>query len=227
MEGQQTTDVTVSQGGHRDREDRRHQADSKLAQDATELIRDTTPPLIFHHSRRVYLFGSLQARALGIRPDPELLYVAALFHDTGLVPPYRSDDQRFEMDGADQARAFLLSHDIPAGDADNGLTAVALHTTPEVPYKMAPEIAATTAGVETDVLGLRLANISRTEIDEVTAAHPRPDFKQQILQAFTDGFKHRPDTTFGTVNADVLEHFVPGFRRTDFVEVIQNSAWPE
>ncbi|MER6978962.1 HD domain-containing protein [Streptomyces carpinensis] len=201
--------------------------DSKLVQDATELIRDTTPPLIYHHSRRVYLFGSLQARALGVQPDPELLYVAALFHDTGLVPPYRSDDQRFEMDGADQARAFLLSHDIPGAEAETVWTAIALHTTPEVPYKMVPEIAATTAGVETDVLGLHLANISQAEIDEVTAVHPRPDFKRQILQAFTDGFAHRPDTTFGTVNADVLEHFVPSFRRVDFVDVIQNSAWPE
>ncbi|MFF0793950.1 HD domain-containing protein [Streptomyces spiralis] len=201
--------------------------DSKLVQDATDLIRDTTPPLIYHHSRRVYLFGSLQARALGVHPDPELLYVAALFHDTGLVPPYRSDDQRFEMDGADQARAFLLSHGVLDGDADTVWTAIALHTTPEVPYKMAPEIAATTAGVETDVLGLHLANIGRAEIDEVTAAHPRPDFKRQILKAFTDGFAHRPDTTFGTVNADVLDHFVPGFRRVDFVDVIQDSAWPE
>jgi hypothetical protein len=61
----------------------------------------------------------------------------------------------------------------------------------------------------------------------VTDAHPRPDFKWQILAAFTNGFSGRPGTTFGTVNADVLEHFVPGFRRTDFVEVIESSAWPE
>lgn len=201
--------------------------DSPLAKAATELIRDTTPPLIFHHSRRVYLFGSLQAAARGLRPDPELLYIAALFHDTGLVAPYRSDEQRFEMDGADQARAFLLTHGLSEGDAEKVWTAIALHTTPEVPYKLAPEIAATTAGVETDVLGLHLGDLTRAQIDEVTAAHPRPDFKRQILHAFTDGFKHRPDSTFGTVNADVLEHFVPGFRRIDFVDVIRNSAWPE
>lgn len=201
--------------------------DSELVRAATDLIRDTTPPLIFHHSRRVYLFGSLQAAALGLRPDPELLYVAAMFHDTGLVAPYRGDDQRFEMDGADQARAFLLTHGLSEGDAEKVWTAIALHTTPEVPYKLAPEIAATTAGVETDVLGVNLARLTRAQIDEVTAAHPRPDFKRQILRAFTEGFRHRPDSTFGTVNADVLEHFVPGFRRTDFVEVIQNSAWPE
>jgi HD domain len=201
--------------------------DSALAREATELIRETTTPLIFDHSRRVYLFGSLQARALGLDPDPELLYTAALFHDTGLVSPYRSADQRFELDSADQARAFLLGHGLSEGDADIVWTAIALHTTPEVPYKMAPEIAATTAGVETDVLGLRLDDLDRAEIDAVVAAHPRPDFKRRILAAFTEGFQDRPDTTFGTVNADVLEHFVPGFRRIDFVEVIRNSAWPQ
>jgi hypothetical protein len=201
--------------------------DSALVRDATDLISETTSELIFHHSRRVFLFGSLQARALGLRPDPELLYVAALFHDAGLVPAYRSDDQRFELDGADQARAFILTHGGSESDADLVWTAIALHTTPEVPYKMAPEIAATTAGVETDVLGLRLQNLSAAEIDDVTAAHPRPDFKRRILHAFADGFSYRPETTFGTVNSDVLEHFLPGFRHIDFVDVIENSAWSE
>ncbi|KRC51596.1 diguanylate cyclase [Leifsonia sp. Root227] len=201
--------------------------DSSLVADATELVRTTTPELIFNHSRRVFLFGSLQAARAGLRPDAELLYVAALFHDLGLVPPYRGDQQRFELDGADQARAFLASHGFSAADAEQVWTAIALHTTPEVPWRMAPVIAATTAGVETDVLGLRLDALTEDEIAAVVAAHPRPQFKERILAAFTDGFAERPDSTFGTVNADVLEHFVPGFRRTDFVEVIQNSAWPE
>jgi hypothetical protein len=201
--------------------------DTTVVAEATELIKNTSTPLLYDHSRRVFLFGSLQARKLGIAPDQELLYVAALFHDTGLVAPYRSDDQRFELDGAGQAQAFLLSHGYSASDAATVWTAIALHTTPEVPYRMAAEIAATTAGVETDVLGLNLQNITAAEIEEVTAAHPRPDFKRQILKAFTDGFAHRPDTTFGTVNADVLEHFVPGYRHLDFVDVIQDSAWPE
>jgi hypothetical protein len=201
--------------------------DSSLVKDATELIRDTTNELIFHHSRRVFLFGSLQSRRLAINPDAELLYVAALFHDTGLVPPYRGTAQRFEMDSADAARAFLVSHGFSGAETDVVWAAIALHTTPEVPYGMHPVIAATTAGVETDVLGIRLDAIESGKIEAVTSAHPRPNFKTEILQAFADGFKDRPDTTFGTVNADVLEHFIPGFRRTDFVDVIKNSAWPE
>jgi HD domain len=201
--------------------------DSRIAIEATELILDTTTPLIYHHSRRVFLFGSLQSRSLGVEPDPELLYVAALFHDTGLVPRYRGTTQRFELDSADAAKSFLTTSGFSDAEADVVWTAIALHTTPEVPYRLDPVIAATTLGVETDVLGMRLDSLAREDIDAVTAVHPRPNFKNEILQAFTEGFQERPETTFGTMNADVLEHFLPGFHRTDFVEVIKNSAWPE
>lgn len=201
--------------------------DTSIVRDATELIRDTTGELIYDHSRRVFLFGSLQANALELHPDAELLYVAALFHDTGLVEPYRTDTQRFEVDSADEARAFLTSRGITTDTANTVWTAIALHTTPGIPYRMHPVIAATTAGVETDVLGLHLSAIPRELRDQVVAAHPRPDFKHRILRAFNDGFAGRPETTFGTVNADVLAHFDPHFLRTDFVHVIQNSDWTD
>jgi HD superfamily phosphodiesterase len=169
----------------------------------------------------------LQGQRRGLSPDPELLYVGAMFHDLGLTDKYRTKDQRFEVDGADEARRFLASHGIAEDAATRVWTGIALHTTPGIPELMAPEIALVTAGVETDVLGIGYQDLDAAEIQAVTAAHPRPDFKRQILAAFTNGFRDRPDTTFGTVNADVLAHFVPGFIRTDFVEVIQNSAWPE
>jgi hypothetical protein len=150
-----------------------------------------------------------------------------MFHDLGLTENYRSTDQRFELDGADEARRFLAAHGLPEDRIRLAWLSIALHTTPEIPYHLEPEVALVTAGVETDVLGIGYADLDSTLIDAVVSAHPRPDFKRQILQAFTNGFKDRPDTTFGTVNADVLAHFVPGFIRTDFVEVIQSNAWPE
>ena len=61
----------------------------------------------------------------------------------------------------------------------------------------------------------------------ITALHPRPDFKRRILRAFTDGMAPRPGTTFGTVNADVLERFVPGYQRANLVDIIENSDWPQ
>jgi HD superfamily phosphodiesterase len=201
--------------------------DSPLAVAATELVRDSADELLFHHSRRVFLFGSLRGRADGVDADPELLYVGAMFHDLGLTPRYRRTDQRFEIDGADAARDFLLARGVGADAADRVWTAIALHTTPEIPLHMAPEIALVTRGVELDVLGIGYDAISDDERAAVVAAHPRPDFKNRILAAFTEGIADRPETTFGNVKADVLEHFVPGFERGDFVEVIKGSAWAE
>ena len=201
--------------------------DSKLAREITELVRDTEPPLLFHHSSRVYYWGALTGKRRGLRFDPEFLYAGAMFHDMGLTPKHASAHERFEVDSANAARDFLRSHGIADREIETVWTAIALHTTPGVPEHMEPEIALVTAGVETDVLGIGYADLDPADISAVTAAHPRPDFKRQILAAFANVFKDRPDTTFGTVNADVLEHFVPGFHRTDFVEVIESNAWPE
>jgi HD superfamily phosphodiesterase len=201
--------------------------DSDLVVQATELVRDVSPPLLFHHSRRVYLFGMLQGQRRGLYPDPELLYVGAMFHDLGLTDRYRTVNQRFEVDGADEARRFLDDHGIAVESQRRVWTAIALHTTPGIPEHMEPVIALVTAGVETDVLGIGYDELDQAAIQAVIAAHPRPNFKSQILEAFTNGFHDRPDTTFGTVNADVLAHFSPGFVRADFVNVIERSAWPE
>ncbi|MEU8137129.1 HD domain-containing protein [Streptodolium elevatio] len=201
--------------------------DSRIAAEATALVRDVTDDLLYDHSRRVYLFGAWQGTRKELAFDPELLYVGAMFHDLGLTPAYRTDDRRFEIDGAEEAAAFLRSHGVPEDSVRLVWEAIALHTTPEVPHWMAPEVALVTAGVELDVLGIGYADLPAATRDAVVAAHPRPDFKKRILAAFTDGIAHRPVTTFGNVKADVLAHFVPGFRRIDFVEVIEGSDWPE
>jgi HD superfamily phosphodiesterase len=201
--------------------------DTKLAREATELIRDRTSDLVYHHSRRVFFWGSLQGRNRDLSYDPELLYIGAMFHDLGLNEEYRRSDRRFEVSSADEARRFLRGHGVTEDSTRRVWTAIALHTTPGIPEFMEPEVALVTAGVETDVLGIGYHDISDADRAAVTALHPRPDFKRQILQAFNDGMAPRPDTTFGTVNADVLERFVPGFKRGNFVDVIQNSDWPE
>ncbi|MFI5680059.1 HD domain-containing protein [Streptomyces cellulosae] len=200
---------------------------TKLAREATELIRDTTSELIYHHSRRVYFFGSLQGRNRDLSFDPELLYIGAMFHDVGLSEAYHGSGRRFEVDSAEEAKRFLKAHGIPEDSIRRVWTAIALHTTPGIPQFMEPEVALVTAGVEYDVLGIDYGAIPEADRAEIVALHPRPDFKHQILGAFTDGIRPKPDTTFGNVKADVLEHFVPGFQRGDFVRTILESPWKE
>ncbi|MFJ9849084.1 HD domain-containing protein [Streptomyces sp. NPDC101150] len=201
--------------------------DSKLAREATDLVRDLTDDLLYDHSRRVYLFGARHGLDRGLDFDPELLYVGALFHDLGLTARFRASQRRFELDGADEARAFLAARGVPEDRARLVWEGIALHTTPEIPHHMAPEVALVTAGVELDVLGLGYDTLPAETRDAIVAAHPRPDFKRRILHAFHQGLAHRPQTTFGNVKADVLARFEEDYTRPNFVRIIEDSPWPQ
>ncbi len=200
--------------------------DGKLAQEVTELVRDTEPSLLFNHSTRVYYFGSLAGKKRGLKFDPELLYLGAMFHDMGLTPQYSSRADRFEVDGANTARAFLRQHNISEQEIDIVWTAIALHTTPGIPQYMHPVVALLTNGVEMDVLGMAYSEFSDADREAIVAAYPRTEhFKEDIIQAFYDGIKHKPETTFGNVKADVLADKDPKFQRINFCSVIRGSHW--
>jgi hypothetical protein len=200
--------------------------DSKLAREITELVTDTESPPLFHHSSRVFYWGALAGKRRGLRFDHELLYAGAMFHDMGLTVRHSSADERFEVDGANSARDFLRGHGIAQHDVETVWTAIALHTTLGIPRHMHPVVALVTAGVEMDVLGLSYAEYSDAEREAVVHAHPRtPRFKEDIIQAFYDGIKHKPETTFGNVKADVLADKDPEFTRGNFCGVIRRSAW--
>ncbi|WP_394827999.1 HD domain-containing protein [Pendulispora albinea] len=201
--------------------------DSKLAREATELVRDCSTPLLFHHSTRVYFFGALTGANKGLTFDPELLYVGAMFHDLGLTKRYASTSERFEVDGANAAANFLRAHGLADGAIEVVWDAIALHTTPGIPQHKKPEVALVTAGVEMDVLGLGFPNVSPEARARVVEAHPRgASFKEDILRAFFEGIHRKPNTTFGNVKADVLARMDPNYARVDFCEVILSSAWP-
>src|SRR5580700_12086653 len=104
--------------------------ESKLAREIMELVRDTEPALLFHHSSRVYYWSALTGKRRGLRFDPELLYAGAMFHDMGLAPTHASAHERFEVDGANVARDFLRGHGIAERDIEMVWTAIPLHTTP-------------------------------------------------------------------------------------------------
>ena len=127
--------------------------DSLLAKEATGILRENATDLLFNHSLRVYLFAAEQGRQQKLRFDAELLYIAAAFHDLGLLKKFSSPDERFEVDGANAARQFLAAHDVPEERIQTVWEAIALHTTPGIPPYMRPEVAVLYSGVLLDVLG--------------------------------------------------------------------------
>ena len=200
--------------------------DSQLAREVAQLIRDTESDLLFNHSTRVYLWGALLGKRKNVAFDPELLYVAAMFHDIGLTSAYRDSELRFEVDGANAARDFLRSHHVDEADVAKVWTAVALHTTPGIPEHMHGEIALVQAGAGMDVAGRGFDEFSEAQRAAVLAGFPRgADFAEKMIDAFFDGMKHRPGTTFGTFNDDFLAYKDPGFKRVDLCSIILNSRW--
>lgn len=201
--------------------------DSRLASEATELVRDCETELLYDHSLRVYFFGALRGRQRGYEFDSELLYVGAMFHDVGLTEKYSSPRDRFEVDGANAARDFLRRHEISEAAIDLVWDAIALHTTPDIPWHKKPEVALVTAGVEMDVLGLGFDEVSPEIRERVVEAYPRVDFKQGIIRAFADGIIRKPETAFGNVKADVLERHLPGYVRPNFCRMIEAAGFKD
>lgn len=102
--------------------------DSALARATTEYIREQEDDLLFHHSRRVFLWGALTGERKGLKYDAEQLYVGAMFHDLGLVEKHSSPDLRFEVDGANAARTFAKPFGLSDGDLEQVWLSIALHT---------------------------------------------------------------------------------------------------
>lgn len=200
--------------------------DSQLAREVTQLIRDSESHLLFSHSTRVYFWAAMTGKRKGLVFDPELLYTAAMFHDVGLTSKYNNSQLRFEVDGANAARDFLRSHGICAMDVEKVWNAIALHTTPGIPEHMHAEIALLQTGAGMDVAGRGFEEFTDAQRNAVISAYPRESgFAHKMIDAFYQGMKHRPQSTFGTFNDDFLAFKDPAFRRTDLCSIILCSHW--
>jgi len=85
--------------------------DTSLVRDAIELARSSSEPYLFNHVMRSWLFGILLSQGAEPAPDPELLAISTVLHDLGLTERYTGQN-RFEVDGANVARAFLKDRGI-------------------------------------------------------------------------------------------------------------------
>jgi HD superfamily phosphodiesterase len=200
--------------------------DTKLARDAAQFIRQPEGELLFQHSTRVYYWAALAAKRKGLTYDPELLYVAAMFHDFGLTAAYGGSHLRYEVDGANAARDFLRSQGASEADSELVWLAIALHTTNGISPHLFPIAALVAEGANMDLVGAGYDDFTAAQRNAVEAAHPRPQqFADDFMQALYDSLKHRPETTQGTGLADVMAYKDPAFVRRDFSKLMRNSHW--
>lgn len=200
--------------------------DSQLARDATELVRESEGEFLFDHSLRVYYWAAMAGKRKGFAIDPELLYVASMFHDFGLTQRYQESHLRYEVDGANAARDFLRSHAIPEADSQTVWLAIALHTTNGISANLFPLATLVADGANMDLVGTGYDDFTSAQRSAVEAAYPHPPgFAEEFMQSLYDSLKHRPETTQGTGLADVMAYKDPRFVRRDFSALMRRSPW--
>jgi hypothetical protein len=199
--------------------------DSPIVLEATEFVRDVSSRLLFDHSRRVFLWGSLYGEQLLLDYDAELFYVAAMFHDLGLVEGHRSAQERFEIDSANAARRFLERPGLPEEQITTVWDAIALHTTPEIPRYKRSEVRLVNWGVEYDIPGRHFDKLTAEQRNAVIAAHPRAGFEEGILEALAAPLRDKPGTAYTAWQTDVLAATMPGCSRPNFCDVVRRSRF--
>src|SRR5258705_7734034 len=129
-----------------------------LVRDAIDLARSSSEPYLFNHVMRSWLFGILLSEDVKPSPDPELLAVSTVLHDLGLTDRYMAEE-RFEVDGANAARAFMKERGISTQQMQLVWDAIALHTTRSIALHKEPEVATTHSGIAVDAIGVGLDRI--------------------------------------------------------------------
>jgi HD domain-containing protein len=154
--------------------------DTALCLAALALAREHEHPAILNHSLRTFRHGEHAAQRLDLRPgadyDREELFVACVLHDIGTADAY-DGAQRFEVEGADAAAAFLAAHDIAAPARGRVWEAIALHTSPGIAERLGPLTRLTRAGVVAD-FARSTATARGFEAD-----HPRLDVERHLADA--------------------------------------------
>lgn len=200
--------------------------DSDICRKATQLVKAVSPTFLCHHCIRTFLFGDLLGIRNGVHRDRELLcpYMGAIMHDLGLTERFNGE-QRFEVDGADAARAFVLEHGLSDEKAEIVWDAIALHTSLGIADRKLPEIVLVHLGASADGLGMRIADISPQTVEQVIDEYPRLGFNTAMTQLLVTQVIHKPHTASFTWLAEVGRSCIHGFVPSDWNTMLSRSPF--
>ena len=199
--------------------------DSAIAKAAAELSRTESPRHLFNHAMRTFLFGSLIGKALALKLDAEVLYLACVFHDLGLTARFEGD-LPFEIQGAEAAKRFLDDHGYPAARVGTVWDGIAMHASVIGHYKQ-PEIRLVGEGAAADVIGPDPSQISKSDVDAILKEFPRLHFKTSFVTTCADVVRRHPGGASRSFMRDIGERRVANFRPRNFCDLIEQAPFPE
>ncbi|MEU5142151.1 HD domain-containing protein [Streptomyces sp. NPDC021139] len=162
---------------------------------ALEVAAAHLSPALLNHSLRAYVWAAARGTADGVSFDPELLYVAALFHDIGLVPVFDSHTVAFEEAGGHVARVFAAGAGWPAERRARLSDVIVRHMWPQVEAATDPEGHLLARATATEVVGKEVDAYPSRFRDEVLDRYPRLDLAASFLACFRDQAARKPDSS--------------------------------
>jgi hypothetical protein len=200
--------------------------DTPLVARAIDYAREQTEPYLFNHSMRSWLFAVAIAQLKRAPHDPEVLAVATLLHDIGLAKAFNGP-LRFEVEGANAARAFARAQGVAASRAEVIWDVVALNSTPSIALYKQGDVALCTMGIGLDWGGFGYDLLPAAQLAAVVDAFPRLEMKQRFTRDVCRIVETRPDTTYDNFARDFGERFVPGYKRPSTVDFLLGSPFKE
>ena len=200
--------------------------DTPLITRALDYAQSHSEPVLFNHAVRSWLFAVRLGQLQRIGHDAEVVAVGSLLHDLGLTDHF-TGHRRFEIEGADAARAFAREQGFDDRRVQLVWDTVALNSTPSIALYKETEVALCTAGIVLDFGGPQYDQIPPVEMKSILAAFPRLDMKRCFTDSVCRIVKTRPETTYDNFARDFGERFVPGYKPQFSVDYLMNAPFEE
>jgi HD domain len=200
--------------------------DTQLVTRALDLARTNSEPFLFNHAVRSWLFAARLGQLQGIAHDAEVVAVGSLLHDLGLTSSFKGK-KRFEIEGADAARAFAREQGLDDRRVQLIWDTVALNSTPSIALHKETEVALCTAGIALDYGGLQYDQIPPDEMNSILTEFPRLDMKRCFTNSVCGIVKAKPETTYDNFARDFGERFVPAYKPQSSVDFLMNAPFQE
>jgi len=200
--------------------------DTPLISRAIEYAREHSEPYLFNHVMRSWLFAVILAQLSESAHDAEVLAVTTILHDLGLAKAF-DGPLRFEVEGANAARAFARNEGIDDRRSQLIWDGVALNSTPSISLYKETEVALCTAGIGLDWGGWGYDKLTEAQVAAIVDVFPRLEMKQRFTRAVCCIVETRPATTYDNFARDFGERFVPGYKPTSTVDYLLNSPFKE
>ncbi|CAA0134835.1 Uncharacterised protein [Mycolicibacterium vanbaalenii] len=203
--------------------------DTDVATAARRLVETVSPDFVYNHSVRSYVFARELASDAGLRAgadyDDELLFLACVLHDLG-VTDHANGSQRFEVDGADAAAAFLREQGVDAARTATVWNAIALHTSPGLAHRFGAIEGLAQQGIAVDIVGQGRERLRPGFAARVHATWPRHDLGYALAREIARQVHDNPAKGAPlTFPAHLHQLFYPDSGGLAWFDLVEAAGW--